>query len=283
MFYAYGDDSADEKQERVRAIGVVFGTENMWQSVESKWIELNRGIPFHARDCESDWGDYRDKAHPNEKHAENKKLYKDLVGLIVDSGLGGMGVAIDLKAQKEAFPGGLDFAYYKAFAEILIAINKFSVRTGETAKYKFDIQTAEQFNAAYLYQYFRENEPDMSLYLDCEVSYGPAKECPRLQVGDLMAFEAMKALDNIIGPKKRPTRKSWEALGNTKRFITHCYSADWFIDMKAHQDQLATIVGFTMEDYRKWLVAKNRHDDISTRFFYINLKAREQQREQKEK
>lgn len=170
MFYVYGDDSADEKKERVRSIGVVFGAENMWQWIEPRWIERNAGIPFHARDCESDWGDYRDRLH-----AENKALYRDLVGMIVESGLGGMGVAIDLKAQKEAFPGGLDFAYYKAFAEILIAINKFSVQTGETAKYKFDIQTHEEYNAAYLYQYFRENEPDMSLHLDREVAYAQLK------------------------------------------------------------------------------------------------------------
>jgi len=95
-----------------------------------------------------------------------------------------------------------------------------------------------------------------------------------------MAFEAMKALDNIVGPKKRPTRKSWEALGETNRFVIHCYSTDWFTDMKAHTDQLPKIVGFTMEDYKKWLEGKNRHDDVSTRFFFMNMKAKEQQREQ---
>ena len=114
MIRVYGDDGADEKKERVIAVAVLAGREEWWQEVEDDWIARCRGIPFHATDCESDQGDYGDIPHE-----ENKAMYRDLTSILVASKVGGIGIAIDLPAQKKIIPGGLPLAYYRAFLECI--------------------------------------------------------------------------------------------------------------------------------------------------------------------
>jgi hypothetical protein len=75
MIHVYGDDGADAKKERVIAVAVIAGTEEWWQNVEDQWIVRCGGIPFHATDCESNQGDYR-----NIPKEENKAMYRDLTG-----------------------------------------------------------------------------------------------------------------------------------------------------------------------------------------------------------
>lgn len=267
--FVYGDDSSDERKERVTAIGIVLGSEVMWARLEPRWIARNEGVPFHAKDCESDQGDYR-----NIPHAENKALYRDLVTMLADSELGGLGVSIDLEAQRRIVPNSIDFMYYKAFMEMLPYVSRFSAQVNRIAKFTFDISTENEYNAALLYSYFKENEPEMSKQFAKEISFGSAKDSARLQVADLMAFEAMKALDNIVGPVKRKTRRSWAALQSTSRFETIAFSSDWFSDYRAHYADLEKIVGFNQKDYEQWLIDKRRHDDVSNRFHFLNWLAK---------
>jgi hypothetical protein len=243
VLFVYGDDSADEKKERVSAIGVVVGSKEAWEALESQWIARNKGIPFHAKDCESDQGDYKKL-----RHQENKELYRDLTTMLVESELGGIGIAIDLLAQRKIFPYSLDLAYHRAFLEVLERVRSLAAFCGEIATFTFDVSTENEYNAGLLYAITRENEPEMFEHLHAEISFVPARECPRVQVGDLMAFEAMKALDHTVGPIKRK-RKSWEVLRATERFETLSYGIDWFIDLQRHLGELETKVGFNKQDY----------------------------------
>jgi hypothetical protein len=59
----FGDESADETKQRVFAVAGVVGNEDQWAALEAAWIARTGGIPFHAKDCESDQGDYADKDH----------------------------------------------------------------------------------------------------------------------------------------------------------------------------------------------------------------------------
>ncbi len=266
VFYLYGDDSADEKRERVCAIGVVAGPEEMWNAIEPKWIERNNGIPFHAKDCESDQGDYA-----NLTHRENKVLYRDLTTMLVDSGLGGLGISIDLAAQRKIFPNALDLAYYKAFMEILERTRVFVVRQQAVAKFTFDISTENEYNAGLLYATVRENEPDCFERFDPEISFVSAKDSARVQAGDLMAYEAMKALDHTVGPKKR-RRASWDALRATERFEVFSYSEDWLTGLKKDMANLEKKLGYDQESYLNWLKEKNRQHSVSNLFHFTNHK-----------
>lgn len=265
----YGDDSADEKRERVSAVAVVIGPEEAWDWLEPQWVARNDGIAFHARDCESDHGDYEGRPHE-----ENKALYKDLATMMVFSELGGLGVAVDLVAQRKVFPESLELAYYKAFIEILEAVKNVTMKFREIAKFTFDISTENEYNAALLYKQFRENDPAMREYFWPEISFAPAKEHARLQVADLMAYESMKALDHSVGPVKR-TRKSWDALRATERFDAHGYSEDWFNDLKRNFAELEQKVGFHKQDYLEWLKQRGRHHDVSNLFHFMDWIAKQ--------
>lgn len=265
MILIYGDDSSDEKRERVVAVAAVAGDEKMWNWIETRWIERNHGIPFHARNCESDQGDYQ-----GIPHSENKSLYKDLTTLIRNSQLSGVGFAIDLVAQRKIFPNAPDMAYIKAFSEILDAVKNLCVSFDLPAKFTFDISPEHEYNAGLVYSQARQAEPTMFKYFDPEISFAPAKYSARLQVADLIAYESMKALDHAVGPVKRH-RKSWEVLRETDRFETFSYSEEWFLSLNDNMPELRKKMGFTQTDYNDWLKKTNRQHNLSNLIVFTNL------------
>jgi hypothetical protein len=269
MIFVYGDDSADEKRKRACAVAVIIGTEELWRQFEPQWIDRTNGIPFHARDCESNQGDYKGFSHQH-----NKELYKDLAIMMASSGLIGRAIAIDLIAQRSIFPEAPDIAYYKAFAELMEAVREVSIHFKLPAKFTFDISLENEYNAGLLYQGTREDSSEMFEMFVSEISFAPAREYPRLQTADLLAFEGMKVLDNIIGPVKRVKRKSWEALAKTQRFQTVIYSREWFEDLKRKMPELEKIVGFNQQDYLQWLKDRNRQHNISNMIHFTNWKAK---------
>ena len=184
-------------------------------------------------------------------------------------GLGGLGIAIDIVAQRKVLPDSLDMAYYKAFTMILERVTNLAVVCGDVAKLTFDISPEHEYNAALVYRIYREDNPDMFKHLHAEISFASAREWPRLQVGDLMAYEAMKALDHTVGPKKR-TRKSWDVLRATERFHTHSYGEDWFTGLRADLSNLERTLGFNRQDYVQWLKERNRHHDMSNIFHFTD-------------
>jgi hypothetical protein len=266
LIYAYGDDGADEKRERVIAVAVIAGYEEWWQDVEDQWVVRCGGIPFHATDCESDRGDYKDTPH-----TENKAMYRDLTGILAASKLGGIGIAIDLRAQKKILPGALPLAYYRTLLECVERVANVAQNLGETAELTFDISAENEHNAGLLYSWARNGDERFRKWLHSKISFVPWRESPRVQIADLLAFEAWKALDHTVGPVKRK-RKSWELLRATQRFETYSYSEDWFYDLKAHIDsgELGEIVGFRESDYLSWLKKSGRKHSITSLFDFLD-------------
>jgi hypothetical protein len=193
----------DETKQRVCAVAGAIGTEEQWKALEWQWTRRTNGMPFHGKDCDSDQADYATRPH-----WENKALYRDLAILLANSGLAGYGQAIDLTPKNAVFPESEVLAYYTAFQRVVIAMKNFAQHAGDVAEMTFDVRLESEHNAGFLYGAIRENEPDWAPYLASKISFEFAKDNPRIQIADLLAREAMKALDNQIGPKKRPTRKS---------------------------------------------------------------------------
>lgn len=259
MILVYGDDSADEKRERVCSVAIVAGLEEHWAELEPLWAARNGTIPFHAKDCESDQGDYRVFCHQ-----QNKERYKDLAVMLASSKLIGRAVTIDLIAAREVFSQAPDINYYKAFAELLEAVKDRCLYFRQPAIFKFDISTSDEFNAGRIYQQFRDNYPEIVDLFDSEIVFGRAKECSRLQVADMLAFEGMKALDNIIGPVKRPERRSWKTLAAHNKFQISCYSREYFEDLRKTMPELEKQMGYNVNDYWPWLKERNRQHSISS-------------------
>jgi hypothetical protein len=278
VILVYGDDSADEKRQRVAAVSGLVGTEQQWRDLEMAWIARTRGIEFHAKDCESDFGDYapRPGEDPNEVHRRNKALYRDLATMLANSSIGGLGVAIDITAQKKIFPDSLDLSYYKAFLEIVEGMKNCATHHREIAKFTFDINLETEYNAGLLFAMVRENEPSWAPFLDPEISFVQARHSPRLQAGDLLAYEAMKALDHAVGPIKR-WRASWDdALYPTGRFEVRAFSEDWFNNLKRQYEDARKKLGMGEQEYLEWLKERERQHSISNLFHYINWAAKRQ-------
>ncbi len=101
-------------------------------------------------------------------------------------------------------------------------------------------------------------------------------------MADLFAREAMKALDNEVGPVKRRIRKSWEALRGTGRFVVYSFSRQYFADLKRDIPNLEEALGFNASDYAAWLQKKNRQWSVTNFFEFLTQNLRQMPTEKRE-
>jgi hypothetical protein len=265
MILVYGDESMDETKQRVCALAGVVGSGDAWRDLEAKWITRTGDIPFHANDCESDHGDYKG----DERHQENQDLYRDLTILLAESGLWGIGVALDLAALRMALPNATDIAYYRAFWQVIDTVEGYASDKGEMAELTFDSRVESDYNATILYGNIREIHPEWKTTLASKLSFESCRANPRIQVADLLARESMKALDNVVGPQKRAVRKSWQALMDTRRFEIHAYSTEFFKNMKIGLDRDRVKIEKRADEYHAWLKDKRRQDNTTNLFVFL--------------
>jgi hypothetical protein len=186
----FGDESADETQERVFAISGLFGTEDEWRAAEDAWLALTTGEDFHAADWE---------------RAGRTDEYKHLALALASAPIAGVAYAIDLVAFNQVYPDTLhESAYLKCFSRLVKnaasnadAFNR-SLPEPQISKleFTFDNRRETKYSAARLYSNIFE-EPNWSpaALLASKVSF----ECrtnPRIQMADMIARECMKDLDS---------------------------------------------------------------------------------------
>ena len=115
MYSVHGDESADEKKQRVFAIAGLLGHDSDRSTFKAKWFERTDGKIFHAAQCESDSGEF-----DTSSHEDNLKLYADLTNIIARSNLLGIGIAISLKDYRELIASALDEdPYYLVFVSVI--------------------------------------------------------------------------------------------------------------------------------------------------------------------
>jgi hypothetical protein len=260
MISVFGDESHDERCERVFTVGILLGFPEAWHIVESRWRTRNSGVPFHANNCDSDKGDFASKPgeDQDQKHSANKALYKENTILLAESGLLGFASNVDLQAQAKYMPSLVidsPRTYYKCFWDVIEMIQAVAGQFNDVAECVFDSRTESEFNAGFLYGQLRENYPQWAPRLAEKIIFDSSKKNPRLQMADLWAREAMKALDNDIGPVKR-RRRSWQTLSATKRFTAYSYSHDWFRDFSVDYENVKQRLGYSDEECMKWLREK---------------------------
>lgn len=274
MLSCYGDESADKTRQRVFVVAGVIGNDNQWNWLEPRWIARTNGAPFHANNCDSDKGDYATMPHE-----ENKSLYKDLTILLASSGLVGFGFATDLIAQRAVFPNAPDFAYYKGFLEVLDRMYNLCAKHDESVRFRFDTRLESEHNASLLYGQALEAMPEWKRRFFPEVEFVNSRENPRVQVADLMAREAMKVLDNIIGPVKRPVRQSWQTLSQTGRFLVDVISKEWFEDLRSKLPDARKASGMEEEKYHQWLQANSRQHNMTNLLVWMHITAMNERRQ----
>ena len=152
----FGDESFDEKGERVAAVAGLIGTVKEWDALKDEWVSQTGGKEFHANECEVEHSKNPDK----EKHKENLLLYEDLTKIIVKSGLRGFGAAFDLVSFRENFPGAKvdnDVGYYKCFTDLVS--HCAGVASGEgrqIEEFTMDNREGKEYNAGLVYQFYRQ-------------------------------------------------------------------------------------------------------------------------------
>ena len=263
MLIVYGDESSDQKRNRIYAVVGIIGTQEEWDNLEIKWIKRTGGKIFHAADCDSDQGDFK-----NNSHKDNKKLYIDLTNILASSPLMGFGVAIDLKGFKINFPEMTnDDSYYYCFVRLLRYFANMTsyYLTKEKAKYIFHNNLDTSMNAATIFDFIAKiPEWNYKNYLS-GIAF-ESSEKVGIQVADLFARETMKHFDNIFGPVQRPTRIPMQILRATERFKID-YSSKY--DFENYLKQLDKDTAIKKEDYDKWLKDNKINDSASNKIRYL--------------
>ena len=271
LYNVFGDESYDEDKQRVYAVAGIIGSELDWEPVIQDWTARTGGLIFHAKDCDTDRGDFA-----KFEHAQNKKLYKDLTAILADSRLMGYGCAISLEDHDILFaPMMRNNGYYLCFRTVvlyMVQIGRTMIPRPTEIKFTFDHNEPIEVNAAKIYD-FVVNMPgtDFGDYMSNEISFAVRRN-PRIQMADLVARETMKHFDNTFGPVKRIPRGSFLALQQTKRFAFEWYNKEYFHEMKRQAAEIAKAQGHStiFQEYDEWRAAhKNPNDTLEVRIRYV--------------
>lgn len=266
-FHSYGDDSADSLCERSFAVAAVIAPEEIWSSLEAAWVLRNCHFPFHATDCDSDGGIYRHR-----DHEQNKKLYRDCITLLAESGAFGFAYVIDMAGRAEFFSDtDKELHYHWCYQRLIYRMAEFFGRRGiSKIRFSFDnrLDVVTNAKAAYSLMVADDDFPYRNL-LEEKVEFLCSTEHPRIQIGDLYAREVMKHLDNMVGPVKREERKSFTALRVSGRFDAQFFMREAWEDKRRKFEEIQKRAGFTFQEYEEWLKQKGRADNIGNRFEFL--------------
>lgn len=264
---AFGDESHDERSERVFAVAGVLGTREEWDSFEIAWRHRTGGRIFHAADCEADLGDYAGIGHD-----QNLKLYADLTKLLAKSNLMGHAAVVSLKEYHAAFPSDFsDEPYFWCFGDVIRALGGIAFLSvpQQMIEFTFDHALDQEYNAGILYDFIvHKSDSPLRPFLTPKISFA-GRDIVGIQVADLVVHEAMKNLDNQIGPVKRRVRQSIKALHATRRFTFVDYRKGGFEALKQSIAKM-DIPGATLPEYRTWLSTNKFQDCMTNRIRYLD-------------
>jgi hypothetical protein len=157
MLTVFGDESYDEKEQRVFAVSGIAGTQEEWDALTPLWLKRTGGKDFHAADCEAGRGIY--KGIP---HKENLNLYAALVQILTRTNMIGYAAVVDLKAHKEFFPDVVEnVPYHICFNEVVTHFGEIAYlsQPQQKVKFTFDMNSRTRASSVALYEYLA-NTPD---------------------------------------------------------------------------------------------------------------------------
>lgn len=255
MYSAFGDESSDQRCDRVFAIGSLFGDSDSWRDVATNWNKITNGEEFHA----SQWD-----------VPERQQQYAELVGVLEQSRLLGWGTSISVEGLKATFPQAVEqFPYYYCFGRVILHFAKTARLCIPQAKVKFTFHQnlAVQQNASVLYRDLISYPEwkDREFVAD-EISYVSSKTV-EVQAADLWVREIRKHTDNALSAERKPMRRFLAILRATKRFAFDVYERSFFESMKTNWSKWHR--GTTEGEYAAWRRENKLRDSGSARIRFL--------------
>jgi hypothetical protein len=261
----YGDESSDEKEQHIFCVAGVWGLQKHWDMLEIFWNGRVGDIPFHAADCESGHGQYKDMPC-----TERRKLYDDLVKMIAATNFIGYGVSIDLWAFREFIPDDVkNTPYLLCFREVVMRFARLtSVIPEETVEFIFDMNSKTSAGATALYNHMVHTRVwKYKKFMADKISFA-CRKTVGIQVADIIARETLKRYDSLfIQKEEKPLRQSMRLLLSTKRFKFRHLDKKFF---DRESDRLIEDPDpFDPDAYIQWLSKKKRQDNISNKYNFL--------------
>ena len=271
MLTVFGDESHDEKKQRVYVVAGIAGIKSEWEKLEPKWFKRTGGVPFHSSDCESD-----QEAYKANTHDENQKLYADMVKIILNSSLMGFASIVDLVAYKEFFPDIIDhMPYFFCFSKVIDYfddLRSLYFPPEKKVEFIFHRNKETQGAAIIMYDYITQLEEYKyrTNYLGDTVTFDKSDERIGIQVVDVVAREAMKHFDNYLTGSNQLARQSVERLSSSGKFVFDIFGRDYWESLQKQIDSLEDKPGVNGKDYHNWKTRnKIQSDNASTRLRYL--------------
>jgi hypothetical protein len=264
MLSVFGDESSDNKKEKVFVVAGLLGDDNQWAKLREVWVEHTKGRVFHAADCESGHGQFKDMLRE-----DRLALHRKLARVLSDSGLIGYAWALDIASSQKEFPNvAAGQHYYSCFIRTITSLQRaarFFVPQDQL-EFTFDQHPDTDYNAGLLYQYV--NSQGVYPLVSEKISFATRKEIG-IQAADLWAREAMKRFDGQLFSANVQPRPQWITLRESKRFDAELLDCSHFENLKLRMSKMQQELGMKPEEYRAWLKQTGRQDSQSNRFIYM--------------
>lgn len=224
----YLDESID-KDRRIFAIGGFIGRADEWRELLLDWIDRihpsklpNPITAFHMTDCETGGGEFRDEL--GWSRDSRKELIIDLLEIICryNVALFGMGVSIkeyetlDHVDPNKRFRLGnsqYHFLLQSVIRDLVKEMDDGSFGGYERVAFFFDRNSPHEFWANHLHKRMQQDDDPRSRRIG-PLIFDSKAQMRLLQVGDIGAYESMKAIRNIRYAEGR-SRKSFQRLLET--------------------------------------------------------------------
>lgn len=242
LFDMYLDESSDPKRERFFAVGGLNAEEHVWTKFELRWLsrlhELKK--PFRSTECECQHGQFAKWKKP-----DCDQLMADLVGLIIDHRISGLGWIVPIPAYASIIAKGEYEGYYFALKCVLVTAAHLAETFGSSVRFWVEENRATAGRASQIYHDIKNIKGWKPVRRMSGISF-LGKKIVGLQAADLMARESFKFIDNrssgrgIRKPvwrlESRITINSWTAEslksfrddGGTDRILVECLAGHLF-------------------------------------------------------
>jgi hypothetical protein len=209
VLQVYMDESGTHDGSATVTVAGYIGRPEVWRDWTEKWSRALGSIEvYHAVDAQNLTGEFS-----TWDTVQVTDLVKKLLPIIAEAEIGGISVAMDLRALDAALTGRDDLRqlfgtpYIACLQWAMQAILNLAAQAGNSEQIAFIHENNDFHAQAYeCFSWIKSNSPCGRNVIS--LTFGGKKDYPPLQAADILAYETNKRLRKIDAPERRP----WGAL-----------------------------------------------------------------------